>query len=112
MSRPPPSSTLFPYTTLFRSGPTIDERARAGVTRLVDQLLDDGADAAGNPGADIDRAAGIHQNGAQVRLGDVLDEHEIAGLLPVATDLGRPAGEQPLAGDGDHARLAAAVLER
>src|SRR5688572_32612581 len=28
MIRPPPRSTLFPYTTLFRSGPRIRESAR------------------------------------------------------------------------------------
>src|SRR5438270_8736245 len=30
MIRPPPRSTLFPYTTLFRSGPCHDARAHAG----------------------------------------------------------------------------------
>src|SRR5437870_10121152 len=34
MIRRPPSSTLFPYTTLFRSGPA--DRARAGAQRLSD----------------------------------------------------------------------------
>src|SRR5690348_17767515 len=36
MIRRPPRSTLFPYTTLFRSGRFIDDNYRA-VARLIDQ---------------------------------------------------------------------------
>src|SRR5690349_24077971 len=58
MDRPPPSSTLFPYTTLFRSG--ADRSASAAGAVLDDeirphalvQLLHD------QPRHDVDRAAG------------------------------------------------------
>src|SRR5947209_18150217 len=36
MLRPPPRSTLFPYTTLFRSGPLRNGRALHGVDRSGD----------------------------------------------------------------------------
>src|SRR3712207_8291932 len=39
MIRRPPRSTLFPYTTLFRSGRDLQER---GCRRVVDEVLDAG----------------------------------------------------------------------
>src|SRR5947209_11535916 len=38
MIRHPPSSTLFPYTTLFRSNPTIFQKAMSEGTAYDDQL--------------------------------------------------------------------------
>src|SRR5690606_41875791 len=35
MSRPPPSSTLFPYTTLFRSVPQLAELVGPGATQIT-----------------------------------------------------------------------------
>src|SRR3712207_7703262 len=39
MIRRPPRSTLFPYTTLFRSGRLVERRARALVAPLVGRAL-------------------------------------------------------------------------
>src|SRR5205807_4749484 len=38
MTRPPPRSTLFPYTTLFRSG-RIDPNCRPVILRVVFEIL-------------------------------------------------------------------------
>src|SRR5437867_5517781 len=35
MLRPPPRSTLFPYTTLFRSPTVVPERARIGIDNTL-----------------------------------------------------------------------------
>src|SRR3712207_8628190 len=61
MIRRPPRSTLFPYTTLFRSVELIDRRldTRADVEQEPAALV-------GGPGEGIDH---------------VVDEHEVAGLL-------------------------------
>src|SRR5947209_16061597 len=56
MHRPPPRSTLFPYTTLFRSGGALSPGADAGRLRRHDrQQAEDPADlrgpaGPGNPG--------------------------------------------------------------
>src|SRR3712207_8386049 len=39
MIRGPPRSTLFPYTTLYRSAAGVDEQRRAGAERLVRVLV-------------------------------------------------------------------------
>src|SRR3712207_7485869 len=60
MIRRPPRSTLFPYTTLFRSEADVDELVRA---RLVDKPVEgeqDGDDA----GRDGEHAEGDGQRGA------------------------------------------------
>src|SRR5438445_6571559 len=44
MIRPPPRSTLFPYTTLFRSPKTIQSLARALLVGLPQALVDAGGD--------------------------------------------------------------------
>src|SRR3712207_7776079 len=63
MIRRPPRSTLFPYTTLFRSAintifnlsarPTQMERMRDGSMRAVHHILKDGADSIGVAGASL-----------------------------------------------------------
>src|SRR5947208_6352132 len=40
MIRRPPRSTLFPYTTLFRSGVAWGESVRKGVRRVQDHLIE------------------------------------------------------------------------
>src|SRR3712207_8572611 len=49
MIRRPPRSTLFPYTTLFRSAPLVDDaddqEQRAGRQAVVDHLRDRAGDA-------------------------------------------------------------------
>src|SRR3712207_8394991 len=50
MIRRPPRSTLFPYTTLFRSGQGRDRGRRAGAEEGVDRLLAPG---------DLPRPAGV-----------------------------------------------------
>src|SRR5690348_17653692 len=39
MTRPPPRSTLFPYTTLFRSPQRLRECLRAVVSQQADEIL-------------------------------------------------------------------------
>src|SRR4051812_49603614 len=51
MIRPPPRSTLFPYTTLFRSPPSRQtdlDRAERGLARLARDPLEGRADADGD----------------------------------------------------------------
>src|SRR3989442_5925013 len=42
MIRRPPRSTLFPYTTLFRSGPPVGLEQELGFSRAAGAQLDDG----------------------------------------------------------------------
>src|SRR5438067_6674996 len=58
MIRRPPRSTLFPYTTLFRSTKTPDAQSQAA----INQVLDDWHDAASK--ADEERYFGHFANGA------------------------------------------------
>src|SRR5437868_10477758 len=53
MLRPPPRSTLFPYTTLFRSEVAV--RAAAGMPAHADPLADQPALGMGAQGRDADR---------------------------------------------------------
>src|SRR5438874_4102022 len=41
MLRPPPRSTLFPYTTLFRSSPMLTSRARMDLRELIEVVWDE-----------------------------------------------------------------------
>src|SRR3712207_8123453 len=63
MIRRPPRSTLFPYTTLFRSNLDEDRLAVAGqglVDGVVDNLVDEVVQAAGVVAADVHARAGAH----------------------------------------------------
>src|SRR3712207_6951865 len=62
MIRRPPRSTLFPYTTLFRSAGGDGEQVGDGLVLVVDrdvgrELLDGGAGLAGQHAADLGDAA-------------------------------------------------------
>src|SRR5688572_31398526 len=62
MERRPPKSTLFPYTTLFRSGPPGGARAaapgaHAGAGRMAGEALHGGCDR-GRSAPDADRDGG------------------------------------------------------
>src|SRR5437773_9636523 len=92
MLRRPPSSTLFPYTTLFRSGdePRLEreavriERARVRAHPLLVRRLDvhvvdpvrfDDADRPDLPGREVERAREVH--GAQDRKSTRLNSSHI-----------------------------------
>src|SRR3712207_9516883 len=82
MIRRPPRSTLFPYTTLFRSGDVLGDRQRREDARVLE--------AAAEPGGEAPRRRGRR---------DVLTGHEDA-----------PAGRLEEAGDEvEHGGLAGAV---
>src|SRR2546423_14930608 len=90
----------------------VDEIGRAAVGCSSDELVDDGADAAGDSGPDVDRARGARAQGAQVGVSDVGDEHEVSRLVTVASNQRSPAGPETLAGAGDNARLPGSIPER
>src|SRR5438034_3294764 len=61
MTRRPPRSTLFPYTTLFRSAATSYHPAKTGVQlELLDELLKAGACVDGAPGGWNPLVAALH----------------------------------------------------
>src|SRR3712207_9244794 len=76
MIRPPPRSTLFPYTTLFRSAEAQGRRTVAGAGQRRDERREDrvddptGADVVGDR-APLDRqpGEGARDNGARQRSG-------------------------------------------
>src|SRR3712207_9498160 len=74
MIRRPPRSTLFPYTTLFRSADAVaaDAAVRRGPARPDDARDGDGAtvadDARGVSGAGVESSAGGSESGLQVGL--------------------------------------------
>src|SRR2546421_1369850 len=112
----PPLQKLRRATSVERriadlAGGPVDEIGRATVGCRSDELVDDGADAAGDPGPDVDRARGARAQGAQVGVGDVGDKYEVSSLVTVASNQRSPAGQETLAGDGDHARLPGSILE-
>ena len=65
----------------FHSGADVESLASAGLARSLDERVD-----------------------------DVVDEHVVAGVGPVAEDLGRPARQQRLREDRHHTGLAVWVL--
>src|SRR3712207_7970756 len=73
MIRRPPRSTLFPYTTLFRSG---------GDVGRIRQLV------AGKAAGEVEAAAGRHRIVAQLRIGvgDIGDDRQTAGRPQRARD--------------------------
>jgi len=89
----------------------LDKIDRANLACRRHQLLDDASDAARNPGPDVHRADRRGAQRSEVGIGHVRDEDEVPRLEAVATDLGPTVGQQPLARDGDHARLTAPILE-
>src|SRR3712207_8551069 len=80
MIRRPPRSTLFPYTTLFRSAPRqgrrpsprpeeVRERRRVELDVVV-AVVGPGAERAGSPGADSGRDAGAADDACAAPAGD------------------------------------------
>src|SRR5256885_9962959 len=87
MIRRPPRSTLFPYTTLFRSLVTPpSDTARSGIA-LARQPVVQLQDAAGNP---------VSGAGTQVTAAIATGGPALSGGHPIATDAGgRPAFTNP-----------------
>src|SRR5690606_23459005 len=82
----PPTSTLFPYTTLFRSDRDVDARgAGGGGGRLDPHLAPDEAGAADDDGASVHGAP--HAVGGD--LGDVVGCRHLHALSPGRVDDGR-----------------------
>src|SRR3712207_9575184 len=94
MIRRPPRSTLFPYTTLFRSDPDgrVGDGARRGLAREADERVTGPADT-GLPGQQR-RAAG--PPGDAVGRADPLEVALPEGEREVQNDLGRLAGRELL----------------
>src|SRR2546429_2325925 len=104
MIRRPPRSTLFPYTTLFRSGPAVqDERATAAATggialleRAINytlgclRLVTPEALSHDTPCADWDLRALLAHLDDSLR---VLCEAVDAGAVELAADAGTPAAD-------------------
>src|SRR3712207_7378246 len=73
MIRRPPRSTLFPYTTLFRSG-EVERRAVEGVVLAAEADVEGGADAGGVRGGSRLGIAEEAEHGAAVVDGAGLEE--------------------------------------
>src|SRR5206468_10925413 len=89
---------------------TLDETDRSLESRQLHQRVYDRPYTRLNSCPDVQRPAGRRLHGEPIGVGHIPNENEVAGLLPIAADLGWPAGEQPVAGDGDHARLTGSIL--
>src|SRR3712207_7782946 len=80
MIRPPPRSTLFPYTTLFRSGHDLGEEVRGGRPQLATQRLLVGVlgvdhDGVGEPEGLLQPAGEVDVDGSGVADLDRSEEH-------------------------------------
>src|SRR3989442_4053942 len=80
--------------------------------RLFEQPLDDGVHADLAPAADVHLAGSAAEHRGHIRSPDVSQVHQIARLPAVAVDTWSGAIQKAVAGDGDDARLAGAVLAR
>src|SRR6185369_17009784 len=89
MIRRPPRSTLFPYTTLFRSRPAVGVRDEDPLVAVAARLMDAGADGGGDP------AGSVVQVGRQAGDVDVGqgrgDLDELARERAAADDEGGPS---------------------
>src|SRR3712207_7533768 len=86
MIRRPPRSTLFPYTTLFRSDPPADERRRpaGGGNRAGDDPpVDRPGDGRGHPLGPRPSAQGVAAGGGAGRSGLVTRDRKSTRLTPV-----------------------------
>src|SRR3712207_5950803 len=112
MIRRPPRSTLFPYTTLFRSARVTVAFSSAGRGLLEEQLAPQAQPRASRGG--LPGVIGLHGTGGQHRVGALVEsfaqqELELACLVSSA---GEPRAVVPLDPDPWSAELTTKALER
>src|SRR3712207_8990322 len=94
MRRPPPRSTHFPYTTLFRS-PTVERLGRVPIAGRLPLTV-----------ADVTRAVGLDPDLAPL----VLLDRESRGLLIDWHDLGNQEDRKSTRLNSSHANISYAVF--